>query len=61
VSAVTIFLRFMFGFILAGGVALWIHFGFPGDLIFALTVGTLAAIWGDRFILGFMSLMRYLR
>ena len=60
-SALTILLRFMFGFILAGGVGLWVHFDFPGDLIFALTVGALAAVWGDRFILGFMSLMRYLR
>jgi len=51
----------MFGFILAAGVGLWIHFDFPGDLIFALTVGAVAAVWGDKFILGFMSLMRYLR
>jgi hypothetical protein len=34
---------------------------FPETLIFALTVGTIASIWGDKFILGFMSLMRYFR
>ena len=59
VSPITIVLRFIFGFILAGGLALWGHIPFP--LIFALIVGTLAAIWGDKFILGFMSLMRYFR
>jgi hypothetical protein len=60
-SPLTIFLRFVFGFILAGGVALWVHFPFPFDIIFVLTVGTMAAVWGDKFILGFMSLMRYFR
>ena len=57
----TIFLRLIFGVVLAGAVSLWVHLGFPGDLIFILGVGTVAAIWGDKFILGFMSLMRYLR
>jgi len=58
---VTILLRFIFGFILAGGLALYGMMSFPESLIFALIVGTLASIWGDRFILGFMSLMRYFR
>jgi len=58
---VTIVLRFIFGFILAGGLALWTHLDVPVNLIFALSVGTAAAIWGDKFILGFMSLMRYFR
>ena len=57
----TIFLRFMFGAILAGGLMLWGHLDFPISIIFVLGVATLAAIWGDRFILGFMSLMRYFR
>ena len=58
-SPVTLVLRFIFGFILAFGLAMWGHIPFPP--IFALIVGTLAAIWGDKFILGFMSLMRYFR
>ena len=60
-SAVTILLRFMFGFILAGGVVLWTQLDFPLNVILVLSVGTVAAIWGDKFILGFMSVMRYLR
>jgi hypothetical protein len=58
---VAILLRFIFGFILAGGLAMWGLLSFPENLIFALVVGTLASIWGDKFILGFMSLMRYFR
>lgn len=57
----TIFLRFSFGFILGGGLALRCLESFPLSLIFALSVGTVAAVWGDKFILGFMSLMRYFR
>ncbi|HET6979266.1 MAG TPA: hypothetical protein VFI24_23240 [Pyrinomonadaceae bacterium] len=58
-SPLTIVLRFLFGFILAGGLALWGQIPFPA--LFALVTGTLAAIWGDKFILGFMSLMRFFR
>jgi len=57
----TIFLRFLFGAILAAGLALWCMLPFPAVVIVTLGVGTSAAIWGDRFILGFMSLMRYFR
>jgi hypothetical protein len=57
----TLLLRFIFGAFLAGGIVLWgwmpIAFGIP----FVLAVGIIAAIWGDKFLLGFMSLMRYLR
>jgi hypothetical protein len=60
VSPLTIILRFMFGFILAGALAIW-ALDFPANLILALGVGTCAAIWGDKFILGCMSLMRYFR
>lgn len=60
-SSMTIVLRFIFGFILAGGLALYCMMSFPEILILALIVGTIAAIWGDKFILGFMSLMRYFR
>jgi len=61
VNPVTILLRFIFGFILAGGLMLWLQMSFPANLIIALSLGMLAAIWGDKFILGFMSLMRYFR
>jgi hypothetical protein len=57
----TILLRFIFGVILAGGLALWCHIPFPIDIIFVLSVGIMAAVWGDKFILGFMSLMRFFR
>ncbi len=56
-----IVLRFLFGVVLAGGVALWGGIPFPINILFVITVGTMAGVWGDKFILGFMSLMRYLR
>ncbi|HEX5603348.1 MAG TPA: hypothetical protein VFX63_12395 [Pyrinomonadaceae bacterium] len=55
----TILLRIIFGVILAAGLAMWAGIGFPVDLVFVMSVGIMAAIWGDRFIYGFMSLMRY--
>lgn len=58
-SAVTILLRIIFGVILAGGLAMWAGIGFPVDLVFVMGVGVMAAVWGDKFILGFMSMMRY--
>ena len=57
----TIFLRFVFGAILAGGLALWCHLGFVADVIFIFAIATIAAVWGDKFLLGFMTLMRYFR
>ncbi len=61
VTPLTIFLRFLFGIILAGGLVLWVQLDFPANLVLALGVGTCAAIWGDKVLLGFMSLMRYFR
>lgn len=60
-SPVTILLRFIFGVILATGLVLWTQLSFPINIILVIGVGTMAAVWGDRFILGFMSLMRYFR
>ena len=57
----TIVLRFIFGVVLAAGLSLWGGIPFPINVIFVLTVGTMSSAWGDKFILGFMSLMRYLR
>ena len=57
----TIVLRFIFGVVLAGGVALWAHIPFPADIVFVLIIASMATVWGDKFILGFMSLMRYFR
>ena len=58
-SPVTILLRVIIGVILAAGLAMWAGIGFPVDLVFVMGVGIMAAVWGDRFILGFMSMMRY--
>ena len=58
-SPVTILLRVIFGVVLAGGLAMWAGIGFPVDLVFVMGVGIMAAVWGDRFIVGFMSLMRF--
>ena len=60
-NAVTILLRFIFAAVLAGSLALLGGIPFPASLIFVVTVGVIAAVWGDKFLLGFMSLMRYLR
>jgi hypothetical protein len=49
----------MIGVILAAGLAMWAGIGFPIDIVFVMSVGIMAAIWGDKFILGFMSLMRF--
>jgi hypothetical protein len=57
----TILLRFAFGAILAAAVLVFAGLPFILNVVVVLSVGTLAAFWGDRFILGFMSLMRYLR
>jgi hypothetical protein len=57
----TIVLRFIFGVILAGSIAIFVGLPFPLEVVLVLSVGTMAAIWGDKFILGFMSLLRYLR
>jgi hypothetical protein len=58
---VTILLRFIFGVILAAALVIWLGLPFPLEIIFVLSVGTLAGIWGDKFLMGFMSLMRYLK
>ena len=60
-SPVTILLRFVFGVVLAGALVIWTGLPFPFEIVFVLGVGIMAALWGDRFILGFMSLMRYLK
>jgi hypothetical protein len=60
-SVVTILFRFIVGTILAAGLALWLQFEFPLNVIFSLSIGIVTSILGDRFVLGFMSLMRYFR
>jgi len=57
----TILLRFIFGAILAAAVLVFGGLPFVMNIILVLSVGLIAAIWGDKFILGFMSLMRYFR
>ena len=60
-SPVTVLLRFVFGIILAGGVVLWGGGSLLEVTIFGVAVGIVAAIWGDKFLMAFMSFMRYLR
>ena len=60
-NIVTILLRFIFGVVLAGGLALWRGISDLLAVIFVLAVGIVAAVWGDKFLLAFMSVMRYLR
>jgi len=57
----TTLLRFIFGVILAGGLALWGGMLSPLGVILVAAAGVAAALWGDKFLLGFMSVMRYLR
>jgi len=60
-SLVTILLRFIFGVVLAGAITIPLGLSLPVTIIFVLTVGTAASVLGDKFILGFMWLMRYFR
>lgn len=60
-DAVTLLLRFIFGALLAGGLVLWGGIPLKLGVIFVAAVGMIAAMWGDKFLLGFMSLMRYMR
>ena len=60
-DVVTILLRFIFGAVLAGGLALWSGVPLLVGAISVAAAGVMAAMWGDKFLLGFMSLMRYLR
>lgn len=57
----TILLRFMLGVVLAGGLALWGGVPAIWGVALAVTVGIAAAVWGDKFLLAFMSLLKYLR
>jgi hypothetical protein len=57
----TILLRFIFGAFLAAAIAVFTGLDFPVIVVFVITVATFAAIWGDRFILGFMSMIKYFR
>jgi hypothetical protein len=61
VSPLTILLRFILGIILGACLALASNISLPINIILMLSLGTAAAIWGDKLILGIMSLMRYLR
>jgi hypothetical protein len=58
----TILLRFIIGVILSAAVLVPLG-GLPLllTLVLVLGVGTAAAVWGDRFILGVAWLMRFLR
>ncbi len=57
----TLLLRFIFGAVLAGGLVLWGGIPHTLGVVFVVAVGIIALTWGDKFLLGFMSVMRYLR
>ena len=61
VRVVTILLRSIFGVVLAGGLVLWCGIPFPAGVMIIASIGIMAALWGDKFLLWFMSLMRHLR
>jgi hypothetical protein len=56
-----IILRFIIGVVLTASMV--VSLGLPpiASITCILTVGVMAGIWGDKFLLGFMSLMRYFR
>ena len=56
-----VILRFILGVVLAGSILVWLGLPLIVSIIFVLIVGVMAAIWDDKFLLGFMSLMRYFR
>ena len=60
-DAVTILLRFIFGVVLAGSLVLWGGIPFLAGVISVVSVGIIAAVWGDKLLLWFMSVMRYFR
>jgi hypothetical protein len=60
-NTMTILLRFLFGVVLAGGLAVWSGMPFLLIVIFIVATGIVAAVWGDKFLLGLMSMLRYLR
>jgi len=60
-DAVTILWRFIFGVVLAGGLVLWAGMPFLAGVLCIVSVGIIAAVWGDKFLLWLMSVMRYFR
>ena len=57
----TVVLRFIFGALLALGIVFLVGLPLTFVVIFVVAVGSVAAIWGDKFLLGFMSMMKFLR
>jgi hypothetical protein len=60
-DATTILMRFVLGVVLAGGLALWGGVASPWGLALAVVIGVAAAAWGDKFLVGFLAVMRYFR
>ena len=60
-NIMTILLRFLFGVVLAGGLAVWSGMPFLVNVILMVATGIVAAVWGDKVLLGLMSVMRYMR
>ena len=62
---VVILLRFMFGIIVAGVLSLFLIFWFAIPIkvlvIFVLVIGILSAFLGDRFLIWFAGIFKFLR
>jgi len=54
-------LRFLMVAIIATGFAIWSGLSLVPGAILTLSVGFAAAIWGDRVLVGFVSVIRHLR
>lgn len=63
-DSVIIIVRFLLGVLLGGILAFWMMIWFSVPLsiggLFALLVGVLSGIWGDRFILWFLNIFKAL-
>ena len=55
IATMAIILRVLLGVLLAGAAAVWGGMNNLAGLIFVIAGGVISAIWGDRFLLGFMS------
>ena len=52
-------MRFIIGVVIAGGLVMWGGVPPLWGLTLAVAVGGAAAVWGDRVLLGFLTVMRY--
>ena len=58
-GATAILVKFIIGVVLAGCLVVWGGVPSLWGLALAAAVGGAAALWGDKFLIGFLSVMRY--